>query len=207
MQSVRQLLQSLRFCIMKLLKLEGSEWLFKQNGGCDENLIDQLAESERVLQKETTSDRDADCIHKLPNCGDGCVWQASLVVSFGVWCIHRVLDLSLAESRPELWGKYTYVLKRLQGIIDPAFSKPWKPLSGCACRAKAGPVAKPIPGAFTTAAVILEAIKGVEQAVSGRKGGSGTAAGNIAFPKGKENLASVLKRYKRRLSVKTSARR
>uniref|UniRef100_A0A3Q7HXM0 Uncharacterized protein n=1 Tax=Solanum lycopersicum TaxID=4081 RepID=A0A3Q7HXM0_SOLLC len=30
----------------------------------------------------------------------------------------------------------------------------------------------------------------------------GTAAGDLAFPKGKENLASVLKRYKRRLSNK-----
>lgn len=31
----------------------------------------------------------------------------------------------------------------------------------------------------------------------------GTAAGDVAFPKGKENLASVLKRYKRRLSNKS----
>jgi ethylene-insensitive protein 2 len=46
-------------------------------------------------------------------------------------------------------------------------------------------------------------IKGVEQSISGRKGRSGTAAGDVAFPKGKENLVSVLKRYKRRLSSKT----
>ncbi|GJN23633.1 hypothetical protein PR202_gb11297 [Eleusine coracana subsp. coracana] len=114
-------------------------------------------------------------------------------------------DLSLVESRPELWGKYTYVLNRLQGILDPAFSKPRKPLRGCACLAKTGSAGKLIPGTFTTAAAILELIKGVEQAVSSRRGRSGTAAGNIAFPKGKENLASVLKRYKRRLAGKTSA--
>jgi ethylene-insensitive protein 2 len=111
------LLKSLRFCIMKLLKLEGSEWLFSQNGGCDENLIDQVSEAERVSQEGTNDDRDASSVHRAPNCGDDCVWRASLVVSFGVWCIHRVLDLSRVESRPELWGKYTYVLNRLQVIL------------------------------------------------------------------------------------------
>lgn len=50
--------------------------------------------------------------------------------------------------------------------------------------------------------MILDIIKDVEIAVAGRKGRTGTAAGDIAFPKGKENLASVLKRYKRRLSNK-----
>ncbi|KAL6637668.1 hypothetical protein ACP70R_025240 [Stipagrostis hirtigluma subsp. patula] len=200
-----ELVRSIRFCIMKLLKLEGSGWLFMQSGGCDENLIDQVAEAERVSLEEATGDRDANLMCRLPKCGDDCVWQASLVISFGVWCIRRVLDLSLVESRPELWGKYTYVLNRLQGILDPAFSKPRKPVSSCACLEKAGPAAKPIPGTFTTAAMVLEAIKGVEQAVSGRKGRSGTAAGDVAFPKGKENLSSVLKRYKRRLSGKKTS--
>ncbi|EEC76013.1 hypothetical protein OsI_13166 [Oryza sativa Indica Group] len=138
----------------------------------------------------------------LPKCGDDCVWQAPLIVSFGVWCIRQILNLCLVESRPELWGKYTYVLNRLQGILDPAFSKPRKPMKGCVCLQK---VAKPISGTFTTAGMILEMIKDVEQAISSRKGRSGTAAGDVAFPKGKENLASVLKRYKRRLSNKTSA--
>lgn len=45
-------------------------------------------------------------------------------------------------------------------------------------------------------------VKDVEIAISSRKGRTGTAAGDVAFPKGKENLASVLKRYKRRLSNK-----
>ncbi|WVZ60191.1 hypothetical protein U9M48_010244 [Paspalum notatum var. saurae] len=195
-----ELLSSLRFCIVKLLRLEGSAWLFSQSGGCDENLIDQVSEAERVSLEETScNDRDA-C--RAPDCGDGCVWRAPLVVSFGVWCIHRVLDLSRVESRPELWGKYTYVLNRLQGIIEPAFSKPRKPPAACACLLKATcPAGSPIPGCFVTAAIILEVIKGVEQAVSGRRGRSGTAAGDVAFPKGKENLASVLKRYKRRLST------
>ncbi|KAK6146999.1 hypothetical protein DH2020_017911 [Rehmannia glutinosa] len=38
-----KLLQSFRSCIMKLLKLEGSDWLFRQNDGADEDLIDKVA--------------------------------------------------------------------------------------------------------------------------------------------------------------------
>ncbi|KAF0907484.1 hypothetical protein E2562_017411 [Oryza meyeriana var. granulata] len=229
-ESEAKLLQSLRFCILKLLKLEGSGWLFKQNGGSDEDLIDQVAAVEKLLQQGTSdnllshSDSQQPCdkadiqyMRVLPNCGDDCIWRASLVVSFGVWSIRRVLDLSLVESRPELWGKYTYVLNRLQGILDPAFSKPRSDLTVCACLHKdirvlnsppqsslvsTSSIPRPIRGSFTTASVVLEMIKDVETAVSGRKGRSGTAAGDVAFPKGKENLASVLKRYKRRLSSK-----
>ncbi|KAF8732250.1 hypothetical protein HU200_016229 [Digitaria exilis] len=202
-ESEMKLLQSLRFCIMKLLKLEGSGCLFKQSGGCDEDLIDRVAAAERLLLQGTTSDQaDIQYMRTLPNCGEDCVWRASLVVSFGVWCIRRVLDMSKVESRPELWGKYTYVLNRLQGILDPAFSKPRNDLTICACLQKDGPIPMHIRGTFTTAAVVLEMIKDVETAVSGRKGRSGTAAGDVAFPKGKENLASVLKRYKRRLASK-----
>ncbi|VAI16532.1 unnamed protein product [Triticum turgidum subsp. durum] len=199
-----ELLQCLRLCIMNILKLEGSGGLFRQNGGCDENLIDQVAAAERLSQETTENLLSADLL-RMRGCGETCVWQATLVVSFGVWCIRRVLDLSLVESRPELWGKYTYVLNRLQGIIEPAFSKPRKPLTGCACLQITGPGARPISGTFTTSAAILETIRDVEVAICGRKGRSGTAAGDVAFPKGKENLASVLKRYKRRLSSKPSA--
>uniref|UniRef100_A0A0D9WVM1 Ethylene-insensitive protein 2 n=1 Tax=Leersia perrieri TaxID=77586 RepID=A0A0D9WVM1_9ORYZ len=230
-ESEAKLLQSLRFCISKLLKLEGSGWLFKQNGGSDEDLIDHVAAVEKLLQQGTNDNQllhgdtqqppcdkaDIQYMRVLPNCGDDCIWRASLVVSFGVWCIRRVLDLSLVESRPELWGKYTYVLNRLQGILDPAFSKPRSALTACACLqrdiqvlnsphhsslAATGSIPRPIRGSFTTASVVLEMIKDVETAVSGRKGRSGTAAGDVAFPKGKENLASVLKRYKRRLLSK-----
>ena len=66
------------------------------------------------------------------------------------------------------------------------------------------PAAKAGKGKFTNAAMVLELIKDVEIAISSRKGRTGTAAGDVAFPKGKENVASVLKRYKRRLSNKSS---
>ncbi|CAA7034051.1 unnamed protein product [Microthlaspi erraticum] len=219
-----KLLQSFRHCILKLIKLEGSEWLFGQSDGVDEELIDKVAAREKFIY-----DAEAREINKVghmgepqissvPNCGEGCVWRADLIVSFGVWCIHRVLDLSLMESRPELWGKYTYVLNRLQGVIDPAFSKLRTPMTPCFClqipashqrasppSASNGmlpPAAKPAKGKCTTAVTLLDLIKDVEMSISCRKGRTGTAAGDVAFPKGKENLASVLKRYKRRLSNK-----
>ncbi|KAB2622358.1 ethylene-insensitive protein 2-like [Pyrus ussuriensis x Pyrus communis] len=243
--SEAKLLQSFRHCIVKLLKLEGSDWLFTQNDGVDEDLIDRVAAREKFLYEAETreinrgqmgepqyhsSDRKPASAMKnndlsqfmfssVPQCGEGCIWKADLVVSFGVWCIHRILDLSLMESRPELWGKYTYVLNRLQGIIDSAFSKPRSLMSPCFClqvpaahQLKSSlsfsngipPAAKPARGKSTTAATLLDIIKDVEIAISCRKGRTGTAAGDVAFPKGKENLASVLKRYKRRLSNKAA---
>uniref|UniRef100_A0A1J3CK78 Ethylene-insensitive protein 2 n=1 Tax=Noccaea caerulescens TaxID=107243 RepID=A0A1J3CK78_NOCCA len=219
-----KLLQSFRHCILKLIKLEGSEWLFGQSDGVDEELIDKVAAREKFIYEAEAREINKvghmgePLISSVPNCGEGCVWRADLIVSFGVWCIHRVLDLSLMESRPELWGKYTYVLNRLQGVIDPAFSKLRTPMTPCFClqipashqrasppSASNGmlpPAAKPAKGKCTTAVTLLELIKDVEMAISCRKGRTGTAAGDVAFPKGKENLASVLKRYKRRLSNK-----
>ena len=105
-----------------------------------------------------------------------------------------------------------------QGIIDPAFSKPRTPIAPCFClqvpashqQQSSSPLSNGIPplhaksgrGKCTTAPMLLDLIKEVENAISHRKGRTGTAAGDVAFPKGKENLASVLKRYKRRLSNK-----
>ncbi|CAH9102700.1 unnamed protein product [Cuscuta epithymum] len=240
-----KLLQAFRSCILKLLKLEGSDWLFKQDDGADEDLISFVAARERFLyeaetreavvsripnggggggesQPNNTKHSSADSakflVMSVPHCGEGCVWRADLIVCFGIWCIHRVLELSLMESRPELWGKYTYVLNRLQGIIDLAFFKPRSPMSPCFClQLPAGhqqqstmpisnggllPPAKQSHGKFTTAPMLLDLIKDIEISISSRKGRTGTAAGDVAFPKGKENLASVLKRYKRRLSNK-----
>ncbi|KAK1312411.1 Ethylene-insensitive protein 2 [Acorus calamus] len=234
MESESRLLHSLRLCIMKLLKLEGSEWLLRKNGGYDEELIDLVLAKERYLcvvdstgelqyalsaKSEFVSmnkSEDANLAGFLgvlvPHCGDGCVWQAGLIMSFGVWCIHRILELSLMESRPELWGKYTYVLNRLQGIRDSAFSKPRTLLSKCSCldvssshikKATEGVPhqhGKSSRGQPTMARTILDLVKDVEVAVASRKGRRGTAAGDVAFPKGKENLLSVLKRYKHELN-------
>ncbi|KAK4743231.1 hypothetical protein SAY87_001232 [Trapa incisa] len=229
------LLKSLRLCILKLLKLEGSDWLFKHNDGTDEDLIERVASREKIIYEVESQEMMSHLgpinephgssrnllVSSVPNCGDDCVWKTELVVSFGVWCIHRILDLSLMESRPELWGKYTYALNHLQGIIDPAFAKPRIPMSPCFClqipassvgkqstalpvssNGQLPPTSKPGRGKCTTASMLLDLIKDVEIAISNRKGRTGTAAGDVAFPKGKENLVSVLKRYKRRLSNK-----
>ncbi|KAK9058788.1 hypothetical protein SSX86_023631 [Deinandra increscens subsp. villosa] len=226
--SEANVLKSFRLCVVKLLKLEGSDWLFKQNGGLDEDLVDRVAARERFLYeievkrvtagggtKVDEAEYNKYLVTSVPNCGEECVWRIELIKSFGVWCMHRILELSLMESRPELWGKYTYVLNRLQGIIEPAFSKSCVPASPCFCLqlpdschqisspprsiSSLPPPAKPNKGKCTTAASLLDIVKNVETAISCRKGRPGTAAGDVAFPKGKENLASVLKRYKRRL--------
>ncbi|XP_027070986.1 ethylene-insensitive protein 2 [Coffea eugenioides] len=241
-----RLLQSFRHSVVKLLKLEGSDWLFRQNGGADEDLIDRVAAREKFLYEAETvpmnwpsnvgeaqfySDRksgsavksdDTDytkfSVTSVPHCGEDCVYKVDLIISFGVWCIHRIFELLLMESRPELWGKYTYVLNRLQGIVVLAFFRPRTPMTPCFClQLPAGwqqkssppisngslpPPAKQSRGKCTTAASLLDIIKDIEVAISCRKGRTGTAAGDVAFPKGKENLASVLKRYKRHLSNK-----
>ncbi|GAB2300603.1 Ethylene-insensitive protein 2 [Dionaea muscipula] len=241
----RKLLQSMRHCILKLLKLEGSDWLFRQNDGADEELIERVAARERFLleaesrdeQQQTSSSSSSSSsppddrhhhrgVSSIPNCGDGCVWKSDLILSFGVWCIHRILELSLVESRPELWGRYTYVLNRLQGVIEMAFFKPRSPTPPCFClqfppayqqRSNPPPVVvasngippplmRAVRGKLTTEAMLLDIIKDIEVAISCRKGRAGTAAGDVAFPKGKENLASVLKRYKRRLTNKPMVR-
>lgn len=116
-ESERLVLQSLRFCIRKLLRVHNSAWLFSQSGGLDEELIDYLAMTERLLHKDGPCEVHEDLIIFLPNwsyCGKDCIWQASLVVSFGVWCIRRLLEVLQVEGRPEIWGKFTYVLNRLQ---------------------------------------------------------------------------------------------
>lgn len=46
---------------------------------------------------------------------------------------------------------------------------------------------------------LLHLVRSAEQNVNARKGPAGTAAGNVAFPKGKEIILSLLKRYKRAL--------
>ncbi|CAK9216437.1 unnamed protein product [Sphagnum troendelagicum] len=259
-----EVMESLRLCLSKLLQLEGSEWLFRWDNGSDEDLIATVAKAQNLALEAEAHDRNSSTEqwqvhgHPVPSlfasndpqriscCGVFCVWGSNLLISFGVWCIHRVLELSLMESRPELWGKYTYVLNRLQGILEPAFSKPRVVPSLCSCFSEPGsaenlgkqgltvsqqrsswdsgigdPYSPSVGGGLSDtypwpwghessslkgrgadATIFLEMIKEVEAAVGSRKGRTGTAAGDVAFPKGKENLASVLKRYKRRLANK-----
>ncbi len=130
-----EVIESLHLCLSKLLQLEGSEWLFRMDNGSDEDLVAAVATAEKSkLTAAETHDQysspDQWQAHSHPmtslfnsnklartlhSCGDSCIWgKKGLLISFGVWSVHRLLELSLMESRPELWGKYTYVLNRLQ---------------------------------------------------------------------------------------------
>lgn len=138
-----EVLEKLHMCLGKLLRLDGADWLFRRDSGADEDLITAIAISQKTsadaevseLQRSLgnqdiyLSERNGRSLARrscndsipsrrqrnaTPNCGKDCIWDRSLLVSFGVWSVHRVLELSLMESRPELWGKYTYVLNRLQ---------------------------------------------------------------------------------------------
>ncbi|KAK8961897.1 Ethylene-insensitive protein 2 [Platanthera guangdongensis] len=113
-------------------------------------------------------------------------------------------------------GCFLSLSKPIQGIIEPAFSRHRHSLRCCTCLDILVKYPSDLNSSWmdrsqhagerwsekslTGASVVFDLIKDVETAVSGRKGRTGTAAGDVAFPKGKENLASVLKRYKRRLS-------
>lgn len=208
------LVRSLRLCIRKIIGLEGSGWLFGQSGGCDEELIDYFAATEKLLDKDNPLKGNAAPMSEeggqtislsiLPYCGAGCILQARLVVSFAVWCIHRILDLLLVESRPEHWGRFTHVLNLLQGILDPAFCKTRQAIFPCKCLEPPEAVSpiKESPGKapLTSGRFILELIKNVKNSISRRRGQKGTGAANIAFPMGKKNLTSVFKRYNRLLN-------
>ncbi|RVW30154.1 Protein ethylene-insensitive 2 [Vitis vinifera] len=51
-----KLLQSFRHCIVRLIKLEGSDWLFRPNEGADEDLIYRVAAREKFLYEAETRD-------------------------------------------------------------------------------------------------------------------------------------------------------
>ncbi|GJS32513.1 ethylene-insensitive protein 2-like protein [Tanacetum coccineum] len=227
--SEANILKSLRLCIVKLLKLEGSEWLFKQNGGLDEDLVDRVAAREIFLyelesnevsrmgpggMKIDEAEYNKYLVASVPNCGEGCVWRIDLIKSFGVWCIHRILELSLMESKAPSFGgsirnNSSIVLKNCVPAKPVFLLQLQTRTNGCNLLPNTVIVyhtGETNRGKCTTASGLLDIVKDVETAISCRKGRPGTAAGDVAFPKGKENLASVLKRYKRRLQAVGSDR-
>ncbi|KAJ1702017.1 hypothetical protein LUZ63_001796 [Rhynchospora breviuscula] len=117
-------LYSFSVCIRRLLSLEGSLYLFSPNYSYEEALIGLLAS--RVQQL---------CwiVGWVPNCGQCCIWQGDLIVCFGGWCINRIFELLLVETRPEIWLICTSLLNRLKGIIEPAFLVEQPPLLPCFC--------------------------------------------------------------------------
>lgn len=118
--------------------------------------------------------------------------------------------ISQAETRPELWGKYAYVLNKLQGIIKDARLEVVQPQpppqtgAGTHGQSMATSSSSPhlgLPGGSSFmqlpgSALKLEAghlaalrldlmrqLQILEISVTDRKGPTGTAAGEVAFPK------------------------
>ena len=40
-----------------------------------------------------------------------------VLLTFGLWCVAALLQLSAVEPRPELWGRYVAALNHLQGVL------------------------------------------------------------------------------------------
>lgn len=86
---------------------------------------------------------------------------------FGLWCLSRLLELCQDESRPDLWGKYSLVLNRLQWLL-PILVKEKDGL---------------MVGVMKD---IVRLLASIETNIKSRKGLRGTGAGDIAFPKVRE---------------------
>lgn len=107
--------------------------------------------------------------------GLGLTVESLVFLNFASWCIIRILELCAKEPRPELWGKYCFVLNRLQGsLVECVYDR-----NHPECNEQE----------------IVSRCNAVTAMVLASKGPSGTSAGEVAFPKGKEITLSVMNRY------------
>ncbi|KAL6899566.1 hypothetical protein ACP4OV_006224 [Aristida adscensionis] len=187
------LLYSLRACIQDISYLDKSDWLIQHKGGYDERLINVAFEmeifgdisTEGGLSPYTIIDSDGRMFNictLVMGCGDSCIWQPSLLINFGVWCISRIFEVLISVRQPMVLEKYSRVLNRLQGILDLAFLNPVKPVSKCKC------APRDWTGRRTSVEDVLKRMLEIK------------AATYYVHGEGKKNLKFVLKRYKRRLS-------
>ncbi|XP_062224449.1 uncharacterized protein LOC133922965 [Phragmites australis] len=197
------LLNSFRGCIQSISDLEKSDWLIQHRGGYDEKLVGLAAEMvifgdirpSGKFSPSATVDSDGKMFNlctSVLGCGDTCMWQPSLIISFGVWCISRIFEVLLSVKQPVFLGKYSRVLNRLQGILDPAFLNPVQPLSICPCTDTVPDLRFPNGSQRISAEAMLKKLMEVEASMYGKRA------------RGKKNLKSVLKRYKRWLSKAAS---
>jgi len=107
--------------------------------------------------------------------GLGLTIESLVFLNFASWCIIRILELCAKEPRPELWGKYCFVLNRLQGsLVECVYDRNHPERNE---------------------REIISRCNAVTAMVLASKGPSGTSAGEVAFPKGKEITLSVMNRY------------
>ncbi|XP_062217778.1 uncharacterized protein LOC133918006 [Phragmites australis] len=195
------LLNSFVACIQNISDLEKSDWLIQHRGGYDEKLVGLAAEMVIFGDICPSGKFNPNAIvysdGKMFNlstsvlgCGDACMWQPSLIISFGVWCISRIFEVLPSVKQPVLFGKYSRVLNRLQGILDTAFLNPVHPVSICPCTDTVPDLTFHDGSQRISAEAVLKNLMEVEAAIYGQK-----RAG--VKGKGKKNLKFVLKRYKR----------
>lgn len=198
------LLNSFRVCILNISEIEKADWLFQNRGGYDEKLVGLAAEMvifgdihpSGVFCPNAIVDPDGKIFNLCTStlgCGDGCMWLPTLLISFGVWCISRILEVLPSAKKPLLFGKYSRVLNRLQGILDPAFLKPVQPVSICPCTKSVPVVRLPDGSQRISVEAVLEMLMEVEATIYGVR-----HAG--VYGREKKSLKSVLDRYKLRLS-------
>ncbi|PAN07145.1 hypothetical protein PAHAL_1G314100 [Panicum hallii] len=204
------LLNSFRGCILNISELGKSDWLFQYRDGYDEKLIGLAAEMvifrdiypNGLFSPNVVVDSDGKMFNvctSVLGCGDACMWLPSLVISFGVWCISRILEIMLSEKQPVMRGEYSMVLNRLQGILDPAFLKPVQPVPICPCTDTVPSVRVPDASQRTSAEAVLKKLMEVEAFIFGPK-----CYGMYCREKEKEDLKMVLNRYKLWFSKVTS---
>ena len=121
---------------------------------------------------------------------------------FGLWSLRQLLRLCSSEPRPELWGKYSGVLNRLQWLL------PHIPCN--------------VNRTEITTDDVLYLLQILQQHIQAKKGAKDTLPAATAFPKvrtddlclnrlrwklpqGKEIVMSVIKRYRRALKRSPSA--
>ncbi|KAL6633946.1 hypothetical protein ACP70R_026617 [Stipagrostis hirtigluma subsp. patula] len=199
------LLNSLRACIQNIADLEKADWLIQHRGGYDEKVIGLASEMVifrdifpvGALSPNTVVDLDGRMFNICTlnmGCEDACMWQPSLIISFGVWCISRIFEVLLTVRQPVLLGKYSRVLSRLQGILDSAFLNPVERVSICQCAPRPS---LPDGSQDISAEAMLKKLMEVEATIYGPK--CAWVRG-----KGKKDLNIVLERYKCRLSKAAS---
>ncbi|TVU29145.1 hypothetical protein EJB05_20699, partial [Eragrostis curvula] len=202
------LLNSFCGCIQSISNLEKSDLLVQRRGGYDEKLIGLAAEM--VIFRDVTpkgkfspsaiidsSGKMFNICTSVLGCGDSCMFQPCLIISFGVWCICRICELLPLVEEPVILVKYSRVLNRLQGILDSAFLNPVQPVSICPCTDSVPGFRLPDGCQRISVEAALKMLMEVEVAIYGQN------CENV-HGTGKENLKSVLKSYKCQLSKASS---
>lgn len=183
MNAMPLLQTSMLQALINITKIPGSETLRISTCGLESDLRQDEDRINGILLSLTLLPPKADLSTFLDDAqsrGLGLTLESSVLLNLASWCLIRILELCVKEPRPELWGKYCFVLNRLQGSLVECIYDRNHPQHN--------------------EEEILSRCNAVTAMVLASKGPSGTGAGEIAFPKGKEITLSVMNRYTQILS-------